>query len=133
MEDVLEMLQESQQHVLVPLELPDHDMLVVAEEELLLPIPVDVRSFLLEASDIIYGSLEPITVADPNSHTYISEVAAVAWSLGVPRHLLPICETGGHYYCADPEGEISFWKEGDTDGEIWPSIWHWARDVWLES
>lgn len=133
MEDVLEMLLESQLNVLVPLELPDDDMLVVAEEELLLPIPPEVREFLLEASHVIYGTLEPITVADPHSHTYISEIAAVAWSLDVPRHVLPICETLGRYYCAEPEGEIVFWRDGDFTDERWPSIWHWARDVWLES
>lgn len=133
MDDVLEELIERQLKVLSPLELPNEDMLVVAEEELLLPIPPDVRQFLLEASHIIYGTLEPITVADPHSHTYISEIAAVAWSLDVPRYVLPICETLGNYYCAEPEGEIVFWREGAFTDERWPCIWHWARDVWLES
>ena len=57
MEEILELLRESNQPVPVPLELPDEDDLVVIEEELLLPIPRDMRLYLLEASDVVYGTL----------------------------------------------------------------------------
>lgn len=133
MEEILELLRDSQQHVPVPLELPDEDDLVVIEEELLLPIPRDMRTYLLEASDVVYGSLEPVTVADSHSHTHLPEVAALAWSLGVPRYLLPLCEDNGGYYCVDPEGEVQLWRDGDLTGDTWDSIWYWVRDVWLES
>ena len=38
------------------------------------------------------------------------------------------------YYCIEQDGTILFWSHDDelTDDE-WPTIWHWARDVWLES
>ncbi|WP_414633232.1 SMI1/KNR4 family protein [Cellvibrio sp. UBA7661] len=133
MDDVLDLLRDYNEPVPVPLDLPDEDKLVEIEEEILLPIPRDVRTFLLEASDVVYGSLEPVTAADPNSHTYLPEVTATAWAMGVPRHLLPICEDNGSYYCAEPDGEILFWRDGDMTDESWPSIWHWIRDVWLES
>lgn len=133
MEEILEILRDSHQRVPVPLELPDEDDLVEIEEELLLPIPREMRAYLLEASNIVYGSLEPVTVADPNAHTHLPEVAAYAWSLGVPRYLLPLCEDNGHYYCVDPDGEVVFWRDGDLTDETWPSVWHWIRDVWLES
>ncbi len=132
-DDVLDLLRDYNEPVPVPLDLPDEDKLVEIEEEILLPIPRDVRTFLLEASDVVYGSLEPVTAADPNSHTYLPEVTATAWAMGVPRHLLPICEDNGSYYCAEPDGEILFWRDGDMTDESWPSIWHWIRDVWLES
>jgi len=133
MEEILDLLREHNVSVPVPLDLPDEDQLVVIEEELLLPIPRDVRTYLLEASDVVYGTLEPVTAADPNSHTHLPEVTAVAWSLGVPHYLLPICEDKGSYYCADPEGEIVLWKDGELTDETWQSIWQWVRDVWLES
>lgn len=133
MEEILELLRDHNVQVPVPLELPDEDRLVEIEEEILLPIPRDVRSFLLEASDVIYGSLEPVTAADPYSHTYLPEVTATAWAHGVPRHLLPICEDHGDYYCSEPEGEIVYWRNGELTDDTWPSIWQWARDVWLES
>ncbi|MDF3013798.1 MAG: hypothetical protein K0Q78_2002 [Cellvibrio sp.] len=66
-DEVLELLRDHNEPVPVPLELPDEDRLVEIEEELLLPIPREMRGFLLEAS------------------------------------------------------------------ETWPSVWHWVRDVWLES
>ena len=34
---------------------------------------------------VVYGSLEPVTVTDPQSHTYLPEVAANAWDAGVDR------------------------------------------------
>jgi hypothetical protein len=133
MEEILELLREHNESVPVPLELPDHEMLVMIEEELLLPIPRDMRTYLLEASDVIYGTLEPVTAADPNSHTYLPEVTAVAWSLGVPHYLMPLCEVNGAYYCVEPDGEVVLWKDGDLTDETWPSVWQWVRDVWLES
>lgn len=133
MEDILELLREHNVQVPVPLDLPDEDTLVMIEEELLLPIPRDMRQFLLEASDVIYGHLEPVTAADPHSHTYLPEVTAVAWSEGVPRYLMPLCQDGDSYYCVEPEGEVVLWRDGELTDETWSSVWHWARDVWLES
>lgn len=132
-DEVLDLLREYNEPVPVPLELPDEDRLVEIEEEILLPIPRDMRTFLLEASDVVYGGIEPVTAADPNSHTYLPEVTAVAWSQGVPRHLMPLCEVNGNYYCVEQEGEVVFWRDGDLTDESWPSVWHWIRDVWLES
>lgn len=132
-EDIIDMLRDSNQPVPVPLDLPDEDVLVEVEEQILLPIPRDMRTYLLEASDVIFGSLEPVTAADPYSHTYLPEVAAVAWSLGVPRYLVPLCEDNGSYYCVEPEGEVVLWRDGDLTDETWPSVWHWIHDVWLES
>ncbi|MDO3382898.1 SMI1/KNR4 family protein [Gilvimarinus algae] len=133
MDDVIDELRDSSISVPVPLELPDEDTLVVVEEELLLPLPREMREFLLRVSDVVYGSMEPVTAADPYAHTYLPEVAALAWSQGVPRHLVPLCEINGHYYCVEPEGEVVFWRDGDLTDERWQSVWQWAQEVWLES
>ena len=132
-DEVLDLLREHNESVPVPLELPDEERLVEIEEELLLPIPRDMRTFLMEASDVVYGSIEPVTAADPHSHTYLPEVTAVAWSLGIPHYLMPLCEVNGNYYCVEPEGEVVFWRNAEQTEETWPSVWHWVRDVWLES
>lgn len=132
MEEILDLLREHNEKVPVPLDLPDEDQLVLVEEEILLPIPRDMREYLLTASDVVFGSLEPVTAADPNSHTYLPEVAAVAWSLGVPRYLMPLCEVNGAYYCVEPEGEVVFWRDGDLTEDSWATVWYWVRDVWLE-
>ncbi len=71
MEDVIERLREENEPVPVPLELPDEDLLVEIEEELLISLPPEFREFLLTVSDVVYGRIEPVTVTDPQSHTYL--------------------------------------------------------------
>lgn len=133
MEDVLDALREGCEDVMVPLDLPDEDQLVEVEEQILISIPYEMREFLLLASDVVYGSLEPVTAADPQSHTYLPEVAATAWSIGMPRELVPLCETRGGYYGVSEEGEVVLWQDGEVTEDTWSSVWLWAREVWLES
>ncbi|CAH0992440.1 hypothetical protein SIN8267_02560 [Sinobacterium norvegicum] len=131
MNDAMDMLREVNERVAVPLELPDHDDIVDVEEQILIGIPGDFRLYLLECSDVIYGYYEPVTVADPHSHTYLPEVCSVAWSLGVPRELIPLCEYRGEYYCVNESGEVVHWINGEINEGEWPTIWHWIKSVWL--
>lgn len=136
MEDIIEQLRDCNEPVAVPLELPDEDLLVDIEEQLYMSIPTDMRTYLLEASDVIYGSLEPVTVTDERSHTFLPDVAAQAWDQGMPRHLLPVCAYRNGYYCIDPDGKVQYWDgqviASDDSGESeWDSIWHWVQAVWL--
>lgn len=133
MQDVIDRLRDNAETVPVPLELPDPDTLVEVEEELLLPIPRQMREFLLTVSDVVYGSLEPVTAADPAAHTHLPEVAAEAWARGLPRHLVPLCEVNGNVYAVEPEGEVIYWRDGDLTDETWSSVWQWASEVWLDS
>ncbi|APQ12630.1 MULTISPECIES: SMI1/KNR4 family protein [Pseudomonadaceae] len=133
MEDVIERLREENEPVPVPLELPDEDLLVEIEEELLISLPPEFREFLLTVSDVVYGRIEPVTVTDPQSHTYLPEVAATAWDEGLPREYIPLCASDDGYYCVSQEGEVLLWEDGDLTDESWDSVWVWARDVWLES
>ena len=136
MEEVIEQLRELNEPVPVPLELPDDETLVEIQEQILIHLPYDLREYLLQVSDVVYGRLEPVTACDPQSHTYLPEVAATAWSLGVPRELVPLCEDHGNYYVVEEDGTVLLW-EADTgevsEDETWESVWHWIRDVWLES
>lgn len=135
MEEVIEELRERNESVPVPLELPDDEQLVEVEEQLFINLPFGLREFLLQVSDVVYGRLEPVTASDPQSHTYLPEVAANAWDAGVPRDLLPICQDGPDYYVVDLEGEVTLF-DGDSHElteQTWETVWHWARDVWLES
>lgn len=135
MEDVIDELRERNEPVPVPLELPDEDRLVEVEEELLINLPIDLREFLLHVSDVVCGRLEPVTATDPQAHTYLPEVAANAWDAGVPRDLVPLCQDGFDYYVVDLEGQVLRWdgEEAALSDESWESVWHWARDIWLES
>jgi hypothetical protein len=134
-EDVIDQLREVNETVPVPLELPEEETLVEIQEQILIHLPYELREFLLKVSDVVYGRLEPVTASDPHSHTYLPEVAATAWDIGVPRELVPLCQDGRDYYVVDAEGEVFLWLEetGELDDETWESVWHWVRDVWLES
>ncbi len=92
-ETVLEILREKHQPQIVPLELPDDDLITEIEEMIYVQIRGDFRNYLLEASDLVVGTLEPVTVTDPGSHTYLPDVASEAWANGLSRELLPFCKT----------------------------------------
>ncbi|WP_086929343.1 SMI1/KNR4 family protein [Agarilytica rhodophyticola] len=131
MEEILEELRELSEDVSVALELPTEDDLVLIEEEILISLPHALRVFLLEASDIIYGSIEPVTAADPRSHTHLPEVAAQAWSMGMPREYIPIAEYDGGYACIAEDGKVSFWSSNGMLENKWDDFWLWCRDVWM--
>ena len=132
MEDVIELLREQCEQTPVPLRLPEIDELVEVQEQILIHLPDDLKVFLLEVSDVVFGKIEPVTVTDPSSHTYLPEIAAQAWHDGLEREYIAICALSGDYYCIDEYGEIRFWHDGEFSDEQWPSIWHWAKQVWLE-
>lgn len=133
MEEVLELLRQHCEEVPYPAELPSEDDLLDIQEQLLIHIPYELREFLLYASDIVLGFLEPVTASDPRSHTYLPEVTALAWEQGLPRHLVPLCQAGDCYYAVEPEGEVISWSIGHQDflAQRWESVWYWARDCWL--
>ena len=131
-EEILERLHGLSEHVVSPLELPDEDQVVQVEEQLLLPIPRDFRHYLLNASDVIYGHLELATVSDPNMYTYLPDMAANAWAIGLPRYMLPICETLKGYYCIDQDGLVCLWELGTFKDDQWDTLWEWITEIWLE-
>lgn len=132
MNDVISELQELNEDRFDSIELPDEDDLVIIEEEILISLPSDLKEFLLHGSNVIVGSLSPVTASDPNLHTHLPDVTATAWSLGLPRHFIPVCESDGGYYFISQEGSIGFWTERDdiTDQQ-WETLWEWITDVWI--
>ena len=139
MNDIAAKLQELKEDIPTALELPDEDDITEIEEELLVPLDDDFKEFLLTASDVVYGGLEPVTVADPYAHTHLPEVAAVAWDRGLPRQLVPLCEYKDGYYAVSETGEVYLWSESEKlgedgfDGESIGGVWDWVENVWLQS
>ncbi len=132
MNELVDFLRENNEDRFSSLELPGLDELVIIEEQILIPLPSEFKEFLMTVSDVVYGDLEPVTVSDEQLHTYLPEVASVAWDLGVPRHLIPICEYRGTYYCVEQDGTVHLWQDGDLDEEHWDSVWQWVQDVWIK-
>ncbi|MGX5175435.1 SMI1/KNR4 family protein [Aliikangiella sp. IMCC44653] len=132
MQEAIEALQAAAIPQTTPLELPDHDLLVEIEEEILLPIPFEFKQFLLQVSNLVIGSLEPVTASDPQAHTHLPEVTAEAWALGIERDLIPICHHGDDYYCVTQSGEVQLWRFAEQCEQEWEDVWEWALDVWLQ-
>lgn len=132
MEELIEQLTDKSESVPVPLEPATDEQVLEAEESIFLPLPAEYRVFLKTGAHLSVGRLEPCQVSDPASHTYLAEVTAQAWDVGLDRQFFPICEDSGAYYCMTPEGNVKYWDMGDYAETTWESIWEWVEDVWLE-
>lgn len=131
MDEIIEELRAHSEPTPVPLALPCDDDLLDAQEQMLITLPGDYHDFLMTVSDVVLGRLEPATVAERTSHTYLPDMAVEAWELGLPRHCIPICRWERGYYCIESQGTVLFWDGNDFSEQEWETIWHWARDVWL--
>lgn len=113
--------------------LPTPSEVARVEEELGIRFHPDFRSFLLHASDVVVGTLEPDTIALPGAHTDLKTIALAAREVGVPKDWTPVCESNGDYFCLTPNGEVRFWSHDGVTDESWPSLSTWIDDVWLSS
>jgi hypothetical protein len=109
LDDAIRELRCCNEPVPIPLRLPTVAEIDDAERRLGVKFPSDFRRYLLEASDVVYGTIEPVTITQPHSHTDLFKVANDAWQdYGVPRDLLPICEDNADVYCINPASEVVF-------------------------
>jgi hypothetical protein len=132
LDDAFRELRARNESVPIPPRLPTATEVDEAEQRLGASFPSDFRRYLIEASDIVYGTIEPVTITLPGSHTDLFSVARDAWDAsGVPRDLLPICEDNADFYCMNEAGEIVYWSHNGTSDETWPTLARWIQDVWL--
>ncbi len=131
--EVIGELRRLNQPVPKPFRLPTENEVRAAEERLGLKFHEDYQRYLLEASDVVYATLEPAVVAPDSGYLSLIEVAESAWGeMGMPRNLLPICEDNGDYYCLNEKGEVQFWSHNGTADEKWPDLATWIKEVWIE-
>jgi hypothetical protein len=131
--EVINELRELNEPVPKPFRLPSEDEVKAAENRLGMKFPEDYRRFLLEASDVVYGALEPAVVIPDSGCLHLVEVAEYAWDeMNVPSNLLPICEDNGDYYCLNKKGEVEFWSHDGATDEKWGDLATWIKEVWIE-
>jgi SMI1-KNR4 cell-wall len=131
--DVIKKLRELNEPESKHFRLPRKNEVAEAENRLGVKFSEDYKRFLLEASDVVYGALEPAVVVPNSGYLYLIEVANSAWNeMEVPRDLLPICEDNGDYYCLNGEGEVVFWSHEGVADEKWNSLAEWLKEVWIE-
>jgi SMI1-KNR4 cell-wall len=131
--EIISELRRLNQPVPKPLRLPTKDEVKAAENRLGVTFTDEYRQYLLEASDLVYGTLEPAVVTPDSGYLNLVELAESAWNeMDLPRNLLPICEDNGDYYCLNEKGEVQFWSHNGTTDERWPDLGTWIKEVWID-
>ena len=119
----------------IPARLPTAAEVDAAERALGVHFHPDYRRFLLEASDVVFGALEPAQVTPDAERLYLVDMAADAHeSMDLPARLLPICEDNGDYYCMRASGtssDVVFWSHDGASDERWPDLAAWIAEVWI--
>ena len=130
--EVLAELRDLNEPVPKPLRLPTETEVNLAEERLGIKFPADYRRYLLKASDVVFGTLEPAVVTPDAGHLSLIEMSESAWSeMELPRDLLPICEDNGDYYCLAADGTVKFWSHNGTTDESWTELATWIKQFWI--
>ncbi len=131
--EVIVELRELNEPVPKPFRLPTEAEVTAAEKRLNIRFHEDYRRFLLEASDVVVGALEPAMVAADCGYLNLVEIAEYAWDeMELPLTLLPICEDNGDFYCLNKKGEVEFWTPDGTASEKWDNLAVWIKEVWID-
>ena len=130
--EAIQELRNRNESVPKPMRLPTAEEVAAVEEEIGVALHPDLKRYLLEASDVVFGTKEPVTVTDASFSTHLPSVCESAWEeMEVPRKLVPICEDNGDYYCMNKKGEIVFWSSDGDTGEKWKDLATWIEEVWI--
>ena len=114
-----------------PMRLPSEEEVRALEATIGTTLHPDYVRYLLEASDVVFRTLEPATITIPDSYRYLPSVIADARSAGVPEELLPFCEDNGDFFCLTQDGGVRFWSHDGGTAESWGSLGEWIQEVWL--
>ncbi|MBK7707820.1 MAG: SMI1/KNR4 family protein [Acidobacteria bacterium] len=131
--DVIDELRGLNEDVPDPFRLPTEAEVNAAEKRLNVKFPEDYRRYLLEASDVSFGDVEPAIVTDDCDYLNLVEIAEYAWDeIEIPQSLLPFCEYNGDYYCINRKGEIESWSSSGQSDDKWPDLGTWIKEVWID-
>jgi hypothetical protein len=133
LKDTIRELRELNETVPSPPTLPTKQEIDDLEVETSIKFPADYRTYLLQASDIVFGTIEPVTITDEDAHTDFRIVLADAQDAGLPEGLVPLCEENGDFHCMKADGSIIFWSFDGESGDTWPDLATWITEVWMES
>ena len=134
LEKVIRTLRTLNEPVPKPPRLPVCEEIKQIEHQIGMSFHPDLRQYFLEASDVVYGVFEPVTIPADSGHTSVLNVIEQARSIGVPDTLVPICETNADYYCMTSHGTIVFWSHDASGltGEQWDDLATWIEEVWIQ-
>jgi len=131
---VIELLRENNEPVPTPAKLPSEQQVAAAERDLDFKFGPQYRTFLLEASDVVYGVKEPARISDNReSCMSLHHVAQNGWSMGVPKEYLPFCYDNGNFFTVDSDDVLGFYDhDSDTHDVLQGYFVDWIIEDWLE-
>ena len=131
LDEVLSELRRLNEPVPKPFRLPTETEVNEAEKKLGIRFHPDYRKFLLVASDVCFGTLEPGVVIPDAGHQDLFEIISDAREMGVPGDVLPFCADTGDYFCMDAKGQVIYWSHNGKTDEQWPNLETWIAEVWI--
>lgn len=133
LDDVLAELKSLNQLVPIPRRLPTTEEVNCVERRLGVRFHPDYRKYLLEASNVVYGTTEPNVVVPSGTHMDLIKHAEAAWDdPRLSKDLVSICYDNGDHFCINVKGEIEFWPHDGTSDEKWADLATWIKRVWIE-
>ena len=134
--EAIQELRKRNQPVPKPARLPTSEEVDEAEGRLEAKFHADYRRFLLEASDVVYGTQEPAQVTTsggwpPRLVEMLEDARAYP---GFPPDLLPFCDNNADYFCMHASGEspeVLYWSHDGLTDEKWPNLATWIMEVWI--
>lgn len=114
-----------------PYRSPTEEDIRVAEERLRFTFPPDYREFLKGGGSVAVVRFRPAIVLPGSEDRDIFDFADVFWRrMRGPRHLLPIIENDGDFFCISPEGEVFSWSSDRKEATSrWKSLADWNEKV----
>ncbi|WP_247539064.1 SMI1/KNR4 family protein [Ralstonia pseudosolanacearum] len=112
--------------------LPDDELISEYESEVGFLFPEEYKYFLKQASNIFFGTKDPLVVThDRTDRSELSNAIGEGRKMGIPHDWLPICEDNGDYYCITQNGQIRFWSGNGVANESWQDLATWVKEVWI--
>lgn len=91
----------------------------------------DFKTYLLQASNLAVGYLEPVCLHEASTQNYFWSVLEDARAAGIPDGHLPLCEDNGDFYLIAGEGRVRFWSHDGAVEEEWSDLAAWIEEVWV--
>ena len=134
--ETLERLKSLSRPVPKPPSLPTEEDVKNAEEILNVKFPPSYVKYQLEYSDILFGTYEPYQLFENGSYTDLIKSVNEAREYGLPKHLLPVLEDNGDYFCFDltspaPEFKVNYWTHNGITNENWGNFLDWVENCWI--
>lgn len=118
-----------------PLWLPTEKEIDNFEEEYKIKFPKDYKSYLLTASDVILGCLEPGQIIDKkDENTYLGNILKIYESFGLNSEYIPICNDNDSFYCIDKDSKIHLIDSDlNNDSIVYEDLADWILNCWIRN